>query len=114
MNETPGSIVKILVEWKDTALAFGLAAFFGVVRYMQDFIVGDGDPPAFKWIIAVAKTVTAAASGLLTAWLCKEWQIGPYMSAVMISTAGYGGAEALNVFKEGFRNAVTSLLQPRR
>jgi hypothetical protein len=114
MNESPAGLAKLLLDWKDVLLAFGLAGFFGMVRYLQDFILVEGTAPSFKWLIAVAKTLTAAATGLLTAWLCKEWQIGPYMSAVMIATAGYGGAETLNVFKDTMRNAIAQLFQPRR
>lgn len=105
-------LVTLLHNWKETILVVGLAAFFGVVRYAQDFVVDA--PPQFKWIIACAKTITAAAAGLLSHWLCREWDIGPNMTAVMVATAGYGGAEALNFFKQGVFNAITQLTQSRK
>lgn len=80
-------------------IGFLIAAFFGLIRVLQEYIAPDA-PPQFRWIVAIAKTLIAGAVGILTTWLCLQWDLGPYMSGFLIAVAGYGGAETLQVFKE--------------
>jgi hypothetical protein len=81
------------------SLGFLIAAFFGFIRVLQDYIAPDA-PAKFRWVVATVKTMIAGATGVLTTWLCLQWEIGPYMSGFLIAVAGYGGAETLQVFKE--------------
>jgi hypothetical protein len=91
-------LVAMLAKFSDAALAIAIAAFFGLIRYMQDFL--GPEPPAFKWVFATAKVLTAGAVGLLVHWLVIEWKVSPNFSAFLIAVAGYGGAESINAFKE--------------
>lgn len=105
-------LAGIFRDFGQVVLAFGIAAFFGLIRVLQDYLAPDA-PPQFRWIVAIAKTSIAGAVGMLTMWLMLYWEVGPYMSAFLIAIAGYGGAETLQVFKEaGYdfirRKALTS------
>lgn len=92
-------LAGIFKDFGQVALAFGIAAFFGLIRVLQDYIAPDA-PPKFRWLIAVAKTLVAGSAGMLTMWVCLYWEVGPYLSAFLIAIAGYGGAETLNACKE--------------
>lgn len=92
------SIAAILAQHTDAALAILIATFFGFIRYLQEFL--GASPPAFKWVIAGAKVLTAGAVGLLVHWLVIEWKVSSNFSAFLIAVAGYGGAESINAFKE--------------
>lgn len=92
------ALFAALAKFGDLALSFGIAAFFGLIRYLQDFV--GNEPPAFKWLIAAAKILTAGAVGLLVHWLVVEWKVSGNFSAFLIAVAGYGGAESINAFKE--------------
>jgi len=98
MDEEQG-VASAFAKFADIGLSFALAAFFGLIRYLQEFLNPQA-PPAFKWVIAVAKGFTAGAVGMLTHWLLSEWRVGPNMSAFLIAVAGYGGAETIELFKE--------------
>lgn len=87
------------------AFSFALAAFFGLVRYLQEFL-GAGEKPAFKWLIAGAKVMTAGAVGLAVHWLLAEWKVGENYGAFLTAIAGYGGAETLNAMKEAALDAI--------
>jgi hypothetical protein len=84
------SALAAFARWGDLALSFGLAAFFGLIRYLQEFL-SPGSPPAFKWLIASAKGFTAGAVGMLTHWLLAEWEVRANLAAFLIAVAGYGG-----------------------
>lgn len=92
------SLAAILAQYADASLAILIAAFFGLIRYLQDFL--GSEPPGFKWVIALAKILTAGAVGLLVHWLVIEWKVSANFSAFLIAVAGYGGAESINAFKE--------------
>lgn len=96
MSDNP--ILALIIEAKAIALSFVIAAFFGLIRYLQDFLVAD--PPAFKWFVFSAKILTAGSVGLVVYWLLLEWKITGGYNAFLIAVAGYGGAESLNAFKE--------------
>ena len=79
-----------------------IAMLFGVLRYGQDFLMPE--PPPFKLRILFLKGVTAGAAGWLATWLLLEWNWIPekiYLSGILISLSGWGGAEFINVVKEG-------------
>lgn len=98
MNDNePGKLISF-VWWTDGAIAVGLAFFFGLVRYLQEFL--GPDPPAFKWFIAIAKCFTAIAVGGLAMLVCNELRLSENWKWIVISLSGYGGAEVLNVAKE--------------
>lgn len=94
------SIAAAIAQHADAALAVLIAAFFGFIRYLQEFL--DREPPAFKWLIAVAKVLTAGSVGYLVHILTIEWGVTSGYGAFMIAIAGYGGAETLNAGKEAF------------
>lgn len=91
-------LVAAFAKFGDIALSFAIAAFFGLIRYLQDFV--GNEPPAFKWLIAAAKVLTAGAVGMLVHWLVIEWKVSSNFGAFLIAVAGYGGAESINAFKE--------------
>ena len=79
-----------------------IALFFGVLRYGQDFL--SPEPPKFLWRVLFLKGITAGAAGWLATWLLLEWNWIPekiYLSGILISLSGWGGAEFINVIKEG-------------
>ena len=79
-----------------------IAMFFGLLRYGQEFL--NPTPPQFRWWIAGLKAVTAAATGWLATWMLLEWHWIPektYLSGILISLSGWGGAEFINTLKEG-------------
>jgi hypothetical protein len=97
VNET-NPLIAAFAKGGELAISFMIAAFFGLIRYLQDFV--GTEPPAFKWLIAGAKILTAGAVGLLVHWLVVEWKVSGNFSAFLIAVAGYGGAESINAFKE--------------
>lgn len=99
------SMWAALARFGDLALSFGLAAFFGLIRYLQEFL-NPGAPTAFKWLIAIAKGFTAGAVGMLTHWLVAEWEVRPNLAAFLIAVAGYGGAESIELFRSALRDMV--------
>lgn len=102
---TDRDLIAAMGRYGDVALAFGIAFFFGLIRYLQEFLNPDA-PRAFKWVIAIAKGFTAGAVGMLTLWLLAEWNVKGNMSAFLIAVAGYGGAETMELFKEVLRGFV--------
>ena len=98
MHDNDNAIIVAFTRFGDLALSFVIAAFFGLIRYLQDFT--STEPPAFKWFIAAAKVLTAGAVGLLVHWLVVEWKVSSNLGAFLIAVAGYGGAESINAFKE--------------
>jgi hypothetical protein len=80
-----------------------IAAFFGLLRYSQDFT--QDPPPKFRLVIAALKATTAGAAGWLATLLLLEWSWIPdkiYLSGILLALSGWGGAEFINTVKEGF------------
>lgn len=93
-------LVAAIAKYGDITVSFAIAAFFGLIRYLQDFV--GPEPPAFRGLVAAAKILTAGAAGMLVHWLVVEWKVSSNFSAFLVAIAGYGGAESINAMKEAW------------
>ena len=88
------------------ALAGAIAAFSGLVAYLQPFT----DPEKevrWNWRVASTKLTTATFVGLLTFWLIASR--APSMGSLVYfcyAMAGWGGAETIQFFQEVFRATI--------
>lgn len=107
-KQAGGILASLFHSW-DIGVAFGVAMFFGFIRYLQDVLAPDA-PNKFKWAIAIAKGIMAGSVGILTYWLLTEWRVSEPLAAFLIGVAGYGGAETLQAFKEAVFNSLRNYL----
>lgn len=102
MDDGTGGFEALREASKVGAIGAAIAIVFGWLRYAQDFI--PPERPTFSWRLFLLKGLIAGASGWLTTWLLLEWNWvhdKPYLSGLLISLAGWGGAEVINAAKEG-------------
>ncbi len=84
--------------------AFVIAAFAGLVSYLQRF---NGDnPPEWKWLLFVTKVLTAGFVGILCDWLLSGWNIPQTIVHFAIAVAGYGGVETMLFFQQIFQDTI--------
>lgn len=97
---------------KDTGDAFqkfglyiGIAAFAGLVSYIQRFL--QDPPPPWSWIQACAKVLTAGFVGVLTGWLLSGWNVPQDWIYFAMGVAGYGGGETIVFFQQVLQDTFT-------
>lgn len=86
--------------WGDLGSALTLAASFGLVRYLQEFLAPE--KPAFKWLVFAAKVTTSMAAGFLALKVTDALGAGETWKTVGIAIAGWGGADFINAVKEAW------------
>ena len=91
MDEQNG-VAATFSLWK-LGWIFAIAAFAGVVNYIQRF--ASETPPPWRWGFFFVKILTAGFAGLLTHWLLSKWGWGDDYVNFAVAIAGYGGAETI-------------------
>lgn len=102
MTEEGKGVVGTAIHWGETLLVLLVAAFFGVLRYLQQF---QNEPrPKFEWLVLSIKGLTALAIGFLVALIGRKMQIDVEWIAVGGALGGWAGAEIINDAKEVLRD----------
>lgn len=84
---------------KKVAVGVAVSVFFGLLRYAQAFLEAS-ERPRFIWWVWAIKGATSGGVGFLTTLLCIHWSIDWTVAGFLIGSAGWGGAETINAFKE--------------
>lgn len=90
-------MLEELPIWCRIALVFALAAFSGVVEYIQQFRDTE-KRKLFSWITLLICSLTAGLAGLLTFWLINKHIDDEGWRAFLIAIAGWGGPRTFELF----------------
>jgi hypothetical protein len=104
MQEEVKVVASEATSWWDISFTFLVAAFFGSLRYLQEFLAKPRPP--FELLVFTIKMLTALGAGLIVALVAKKLQIGPEWTAVAGAIAGWAGADFINDAKEVLRDFV--------
>jgi len=79
-----------------------LSCWGGIVSYIQRFRTSHFD---FKWVDLALDLIVSSFAGLLTYLLCRHYNFGDAISAILIAISGHMGSKAISSF-EKFRNKI--------
>lgn len=97
-NDGARGLLGLFGDWRELAIAWGLAILGGLARYAKTLADGKGEKIDYARI--GAKLFLAGFSGLIFYWLTADWKVGPAWKALCIALSGHMGGEGIE-FVEG-------------
>lgn len=70
-----------------------VACFFGTANFIRKLKAGKVSP--WNFVEFVGELVISAAAGLLMYWVCRAYQVDPWISAACIAIAGHMGTRLI-------------------